>query len=138
MITTARLLSISIPLIWCGMIAAISFIEAPLKFKAPGVTLPVGLGIGKLVFHALNRVECILFICWIITSFIGKTTYYDLIIPLLIGAILRAETFWLLPRLDFRATQIQEGIQPSGKSLHLYYASGEIIKFILLAGSGLV
>lgn len=138
MITIARLLSISIPLIWCGMIAAISFIEAPLKFQAPGVTLRIGLGIGKLVFHALNRVECIFFICWIITSFIGKTTYYDLIIPLLIGAILWAETFWLLPRLDFRATQIREGIQPSGKSLHLYYASGEIIKFILLVGSGLI
>ena len=44
MITIARLLSISIPLIWCGMIAAISFIEAPLKFQAPGVTLPA-LGI---------------------------------------------------------------------------------------------
>jgi len=138
MITIARMLSISIPLIWCGMIAAISFIEAPLKFRAPGVTLPIGLGIGKLVFHALNRVECVFFICLIITSFIGKTTYYDLITPLLIGAILWVETSWLLPNLDFRATQIREGIQPSGRSLHLYYAAGEVIKFILLAGSGLI
>jgi hypothetical protein len=138
MITTARILSISIPLIWCGMIAAISFIEAPLKFRAPGVTLPIGLGIGKLVFHALNRVECVFSICWIITSVIGKTTYYDLVIPLLIGAILWTETSWLLPHLDLRATQIQEGLQPSGKSLHLYYAAGEVIKFVLLAGSALI
>ena len=26
---------------WLGMVIAISFIEAPLKFRAPGVTLPI-------------------------------------------------------------------------------------------------
>ena len=149
MIIIASILSVSMPLVWCGMIAAISFIEAPLKFRAPGVTLPLGLGIGKLVFHALNRAECIFFIVWIITSFISRTAYYDgktniaafrdnMIPPLLVGAILSADTFWLLPRLDFRATRIREGKQPTGQSLHLYYAAGEIVKFILLAATGLI
>ena len=45
---------------WLGMVIAISFIEAPLKFRAPGVTLPIGLGIGRLVFRALNTTEAIL------------------------------------------------------------------------------
>ncbi len=45
---------------WLGMVAAISFIEAPLKFRAPGVTLQIGLGIGRLVFRALNIAEAIL------------------------------------------------------------------------------
>ncbi len=27
---------------WLGLVVAISFIEAPLKFRAPGVTIPVG------------------------------------------------------------------------------------------------
>ncbi len=40
--------------VWLGMVLAISFIEAPLKFRAPGVTLAIGLGIGRLVFRALN------------------------------------------------------------------------------------
>ena len=31
--------------IWLGMVLGISFIEAPLKFRAPGVTLGIGLGI---------------------------------------------------------------------------------------------
>ena len=39
------------------MVLAISFIEAPLKFRAPGVTLQIGLGIGRLVFRALNGVR---------------------------------------------------------------------------------
>lgn len=43
--------------VWLGMVLAISFLEAPLKFRAPGVTLALGLGIGRLVFRALNICE---------------------------------------------------------------------------------
>lgn len=46
--------------VWLGMVVAISFLEAPLKFRAPGVTLPIGLGIGRKVFGALNAVESVL------------------------------------------------------------------------------
>jgi hypothetical protein len=46
--------------VWLGMVLAISFLEAPLKFRAPGVTIPLGLGIGRLVFRALNAVEAVL------------------------------------------------------------------------------
>ena len=42
---------------WLGMVLAISFLEAPLKFRAPGVTVVLGLGIGRVVFRALNRIE---------------------------------------------------------------------------------
>jgi hypothetical protein len=40
--------------VWLGMILAISFLEAPLKFRARGVSIPIGLAIGRLVFRALN------------------------------------------------------------------------------------
>lgn len=45
---------------WLGAVVAISFIEAPLKFRAPGVTLQIGLGIGRLVFRAINTMEVVL------------------------------------------------------------------------------
>lgn len=45
---------------WLGMVLGISFLETPLKFRAPGVTLQIGLGIGRLVFRALNAVELLL------------------------------------------------------------------------------
>jgi hypothetical protein len=47
-------------LVWLGMVAAISFLEAPLKFRAPGITTELGLGIGRLVFGALNIAEAVL------------------------------------------------------------------------------
>ena len=52
-----QLLAIALPFVWLGLLLGISAIETPLKFKAPGITLELGLGIGRLVFRALNRVE---------------------------------------------------------------------------------
>ena len=56
--------------IWAGFIGAISFMESWLKFRAPNLTMPVGLGIGKLVFSALNKVE------WALAIVIGISLYF--------------------------------------------------------------
>ena len=50
-------LALAVAWLWLGMVLAISFLEAPLKFRAPDVTLRVGLGIGRIVFRALNVAE---------------------------------------------------------------------------------
>ena len=50
---------VAVTFVWLGMVLAISFLEAPLNFRAPNVTLPIGLGIGRLVFRALNIVEVV-------------------------------------------------------------------------------
>ena len=42
-------LALGVSFIWLGFVGAISFMEAWLKFCAPGVTRPIGLGIGKKV-----------------------------------------------------------------------------------------
>lgn len=55
--TTGTAIAVALTFVWIGMVLAISFLEAPLKFRAPNVTLQIGLGIGRLVFRALNTVE---------------------------------------------------------------------------------
>ena len=52
-------IEIAVTFVWLGMVLAISFLEAPLKFRAPNVTLQIGLGIGRLVFRALNAAEVV-------------------------------------------------------------------------------
>ena len=52
-------IAVAVTFVWLGMVLAISFLEAPLKFRAPNVTLQIGLGIGRLVFRALNSVEVV-------------------------------------------------------------------------------
>ena len=55
-----QVIAIALPFAWLGLVLGISVIETPLKFRAPGITLPLGLGIGRLVFRALNRVELVI------------------------------------------------------------------------------
>ena len=55
--STGPAIAVALTFVWLGMVLAISFLEAPLKFRAPNVTLQIGLGIGRLVFRALNTVE---------------------------------------------------------------------------------
>ena len=56
--------------VWLGMVLGISFLEAPLKFRA-GITLALGLGIGRLVFAALNRVEAVLAVVVLVAAVLG-------------------------------------------------------------------
>jgi hypothetical protein len=55
--SAGQAVALAVPFVWLGMVLAISFLEAPLKFRAPGITLPLGLGIGRLIFRALNLAE---------------------------------------------------------------------------------
>ena len=57
---TGQVIGAAVAFVWLGMLLAISFLETPLKFLAPGIALPLGLGIGRLVFRALNTVEVVL------------------------------------------------------------------------------
>eukprot|EP00897_Mesotaenium_endlicherianum_P008780 jgi/Mesen1/7930/ME000422S07088 len=53
----AKLLAAAVSLVWIGMLSAISFTEAWIKFGAPLVTKPVGLSVALVVFSALNKAE---------------------------------------------------------------------------------
>jgi hypothetical protein len=66
--SVAPAVAVAVVFVWLGMVLAISFLEAPLKFRAPNVTLQIGLGIGRLVFRALNTVEVVLAIVILLTS----------------------------------------------------------------------
>ena len=125
--------------LWIGFVSAISFMEAWLKFRAPGITIPLGLGIGRLVFNVLNKIEWVLatlIICNLILTkeqFInpikgGHGMFY--LIPLL---ILLFQTLWLLPQLDARAQMQINGKQVSPSKLHIYYAGLEVVKVVFLA-----
>jgi hypothetical protein len=114
--------------------------EAWMKFNAPGITVPLGLGIGKIVFSALNKVEWILCILISTSIFFGnktfeKTFYLPLAIPL---AILLAQTIWLLPALNQRAELVILGQTPPPSQLHFLFIIFEIIKCTFLIISGII
>ena len=117
---------------WIGFICAISFMEAWLKFRAPGVTLPIGLGIGRLVFAALNKVEWVFAIAILFSNIRTVRKPKAMLFYLLALLLLIIQTAWLLPALDSRAEMYIVGKNVPPSSLHLYYAIAEVIKFISL------
>lgn len=116
--------------LWIGFVCAISFMEAWLKFRAPGITIPLGLGIGRIVFGVLNKIEWVFAIAIIVNVLfekaqIGLPTIILLAIPIL---ILIAQSFWMLPALDTRAGIYLSGETPPPSSLHIYFVLMELVK----------
>jgi hypothetical protein len=95
--------------VWVGMVVAISFLEAPLKFRAPGVTLRVGLGIGRLIFRALNTLE-LLFAIVVTVALFDQNTPATVDVPLAVAVT--ALLFQLLlvrPLLARRTVEVLAG-----------------------------
>jgi hypothetical protein len=125
--------------VWFGFICSISFLEAPVKFRAPGVTLPIGLAIGKKVFSALNKTEIGFMIILGATAMLKTTaSHLELVYPSVILVILLCQSAWLLPALGKRVLLIQSGITPPPSRLHWYYIGGELLKMICLFIYGLM
>lgn len=127
----AAVLQKILPPVWLGMICAIAM-EAQLKFQAPGITRELGLGIGRLVFTALNRIECVLALVLVIAFFLFAAAKRARILFGLILLILLAQTFWLVPNLIARIDLITSGQTPPDSQTHLVYIAFEIIKSALL------
>ncbi len=130
-------LIIPVCFLWVGLLIAISFVEAPLKFQAPGISIKLGLGIGKLVFAVINKIE-LTFLILIIFSIITKEKRMSLgiILVSLIAAILLFQSLYLLPALDQRAELIlKDRIVPSTFH-HSLYIILECIKVLLLVATG--
>lgn len=125
--------------LWIGFVCAISFMEAWLKFRAPGVTLPIGLGIGRLVFNVLNKIEWVFALVIILNIVFSTTRKISIPNSLVIISIvlLLLQTFWLLPILDSRAEMhIQNKIVPPS-NLHFYYVAMEVVKVVCLTIFGI-
>ena len=114
------------------MVCAVA-VEAQLKFQASGITRELGLGIGKLVFTALNRAEVFIALLLLASFFIFNASRNIHFIFSLILLILLTQTFWLLPDLVERIDLIISGQLPPSSSLHIFYVSLEAGKILLLA-----
>jgi len=131
-------LTVAVPFVWLGMVLAISFLEAPLKFRAPGITLPLGLGIGRLVFRALNWVEIALAALLVAAGvFTGMSRLGWLLLAGLV-VLLLVQVLLLRPRLDQRALRIVAGRTPPPSRLHLAYIALEGVKVFALPVLGMV
>ncbi|GAA3547731.1 hypothetical protein [Nocardioides daeguensis] len=127
--------------VWLGMVLAISFIEAPVKFRAPGVSLKIGLGIGRLVFRALNACELVLAVLVAIALLVGDPGRgAATALAVAVGALL-VQLVLVRPALTRRSDAVlaaPEGVTGPGSRAHLWYVGAEVVKVVALLVGGIL
>ena len=127
--------------VWLGMVLAISFLEAPLKFRAPGVTVQLGLGIGRLVFRALNICEVVLAAAALVGVVLGGSPTTAAVALGVAVAALGAQIVAVRPALTRRSDAVlaDAAVAESGRShAHLFYVGFELVKVVGLLVAGVV
>ncbi|WP_030899668.1 hypothetical protein [Streptomyces sp. NRRL F-5126] len=138
MITLSAGIASAVTFVWLGMVLAISFLEAPLKFGAPGVTIPIGLGIGRRVFRALNLSEAVLALAVIITVAASAPPVAVIVSTAVAAAVLAAQLAVVRPGLNRRSDAVLAGEDPAlhRSRAHLYYVGLEVVKVAALIALG--
>ncbi|MFD5176952.1 hypothetical protein ACFWM1_14160 [Nocardia sp. NPDC058379] len=136
--TTALAVIAAATFCWLGMVLAISFLEAPLKFRAPGVTVPIGLGIGRLVFRALNIAELVLaatILAAILVDSPGTAATRALTVAMVVFAV---QVAVVRPRLTRRSDAVLAGADVPRSHSHLAYIALEVVKVLALLVGGIL
>lgn len=136
--SAAPAVAVALTFVWLGMVLAISFLEAPLKFRAPGVTLQVGLGIGRLVFRALNGVEVILAVGILAAIAAGSSSVGATVATVVAVVLLIAQLLLVRPRLTRRSDAILAGEDAPRSHAHYAYVALEGAKVIALFVGGIL
>ncbi|MGW5853026.1 hypothetical protein [Micrococcus sp. NPDC055215] len=148
----ARALIFAIPVIWLGLLTGISLIEAPLKFTAPGITIPLGLGIGRRVFFAMNMVEIALAAVLVLSlvKALGRPRGITAgpgrlwLAGLAATALLAIKVIAIRPFLNRRTDMVLAGIDDGGSLWHYAYVAVDgmliltVIAMIVLAARHLL
>ena len=122
--------------VWLGMVLAISFSEAPLKFRAPDVTLKIGLGIGRLVFRALNGCEGVLALGIAAALLVSQPDGAELITLAVAVGALAVQLALVRPRLTKRTDAVLAGHEGPRSHAHLAYVGLELAKVVALVVAG--
>ncbi|WP_210415985.1 hypothetical protein [Humibacter ginsenosidimutans] len=138
--TPALAMQIAISFVWLGLVLGISFLEAPIKFRAPGVTVEIGVGIGRLVFRTLNAIEGVLAIAVIIVVAVQGAAMSPLALGLAIALIivLAAGALVLRPLMDRRVRDGRTADRMPRHSMHFFYVALEVVKVALLVWIGVL
>jgi hypothetical protein len=135
-VSPAAATAVAAVFVWLGMVLAISFLEAPLKFRAPGVTLQIGISIGRLVFTALNRAEALLGLI-AFAALLFKPSYS--VIALLIPVFALAVQMLVVRRwLNRSSDAVLAGAEGPRSRGHYAYIGLEVLKALGLLATGII
>jgi hypothetical protein len=135
---TGPAIAVAVAFVWLGMVLAISFLEAPLKFRAPNVTLQIGLGIGRMVFRALNTVELGFAIVILALVVAGPMPSRIAVAFCVAFAVLAVQLIAVRPRLTRRSDAVLAGSDAPRSRGHYAYVALEVVKAAALIVAGIL
>lgn len=134
----ARLSLIFVVLLWAGMVAGISFLEAWVKFRAQSLSLEEGLDVGRHVFGALNLVEMAWAGVALALVLAGRPRRAAGLAVGVAAGIVALQSVWLLPVLDARVQTLLAGGNPPAAPYHVLYIGLECVKLVALLAAGVL
>ena len=120
------------------MVLAISFLEAPLKFRAPNVTRQIGLGIGRLIFRALNSIEVMFAVVLAAVIMVSPPPAGIIASFLTAFAMLATQLIAVRPFLNRRSDKVLAGLNAPRSRGHYAYVGLEVVKVIALVVAGVL
>lgn len=127
-------------LLWAGLLAGVSFLATPIKFRAPSLTMPVALDVGRQMFGAFNKVEWLAVVIglFLLLRLRGRRPRAVTVLLGVAACIVLLQSVWILPVLDARVVQILNNKNPQSSPLHWIYIGLEVVKLGALLGAGTV
>jgi hypothetical protein len=118
------------------MVLAISFLEAPLKFRAEGLELRVGLAIGRIVFRALNVAEVLWAVVIAVSLSVTGPSGPVLVLAAVTVVLLAVQLLLVRPRLNRRSAAVMAGQDAPRSRAHHTYIALEALKLAALVALG--
>ena len=127
-------------LIWLGMVLAISFLEAPLKFRAEGLELQVGLAIGRIVFRALNIAEVVWAVVIAVCLTVAGPSGPVLVLAEVTAVLLAVQLLVVRPRLNRRSARVLAGDRRTAltRTPRLHRVGGAKLAALVALGAALL
>lgn len=131
--TAVRTLAVAL---WVGGMAALDFIDAPLRFATPAISRNQAVALGQAVFARFNRVEVALGVLALIAAAVARSARWTVMVTALMLLLAAVQTFYLTPEITRLASGLDFVNRTPGdpryaaiRSLHGAYAVAEIAVF---------
>jgi len=123
--------------LWVGGMAALDFIDAPLRFTTPALTRNQAVALGQAVFVRFNRVEVVLGVVAVAAAAAGRSARWTLAVAALMLVLALVQTAYLTPEITRLAAGLDFVHRTPGdpryaaiRGLHNAYAALEIAIFV--------
>jgi len=124
-------LRLILPSVWLGILGALAFIETPLKFLAPGVTVEIALGIGRLVLTTADLIGVGMLLVITLLSIRPRSDRSIWTVLAALWVVLIVQVAVVRPMLNARTDIVLAGGEAGESQLHTVYI---VTSLLLLIG----